>query len=88
MNLLYVLPLLVGLGFAFFAVRRITRRSALRRQKKRRRGHFEVSGMQGFLPSKSKRSQMRTDDDPTTVMERISVTRPETPADATENKPK
>ena len=75
MNLAVALPLLLALVIAMYAVRRIAQRRALRRQKERRARH-EKTGPHSFAPIKSKRSQMRTDDDPTTVMERITVTKP------------
>lgn len=75
MTLEYALPLLLALGFALFAGRRIARRRVLRRQKERR-ARSARTGPGSFLPVKSKRSEMRTDDDPTTVMEKITESRP------------
>jgi hypothetical protein len=75
MNLVLALPLILALGAALYAIRRIAQRRALRRQKERR-ARNEKTGPHSFAPIKSKRSQMRTDDDPTTVMERITVTKP------------
>ena len=74
MNLVIALPLLLALGVALFAVRRIVRRRVLRRQKARRERSQQM-GLRSFAPAKSKRSQMRTDDDPTTVMEKITETK-------------
>jgi hypothetical protein len=79
MNLVIALSLVLALGVALYAVRRLAQRRALRRQKQRR-ARNEKTGPRSFAPIKSKRSQMRTDDDPTTVMERITVTKPP-PAD-------
>ena len=68
-----------------YAVRRVIRRRALRRQKKPRRARPGKPSPRAVLqPLGSKRSQMRTDDDPTTVMERITETKP--PADGTRKK--
>ena len=80
MSLLYALPLLVALVVALYLVRRVLRRRALRRQKKRRARPGKQSP-RSFQPLGSKRAQMRSDDDPTTVMERITETKP--PADGT-----
>jgi hypothetical protein len=85
MNLVIALPLLLALGIALYAVRRVAQRRALRRQKERR-ARNEKTGPRSFAPIKSKRSQMRTDDDPTTVMERITVTKP--PPAGQDTKPK
>jgi hypothetical protein len=71
MNLAIALPLILALGCALYFIGRISRRRALRRQKERR-ARNERTGPRSFAPIKSKRSQMRTDDDPTTVMERIT----------------
>ena len=71
MNLVIALALIVVLGIAFYAVRRTSQRRVLRRQKERR-ARNEKTGPRSFAPIKSKRSQMRTDDDPTTIMERIT----------------
>jgi hypothetical protein len=84
MNLLYAIPLLVALVGALYAVRRVIRRRALRRQKKARRARPGKPSPRSFAPLGSKRSQMRTDDDPTTVMERITETKP--PVDGTRKK--
>jgi hypothetical protein len=75
MELAYALPLILALGLAFFAVRRYARRRGLSRQKARR-GRGERTGPRNFEPAKTKRSQMRTDDDPTTIIERITETKP------------
>ena len=75
MNLSIALALIVALACALYAMRRISRRRVLQRQKKRR-AHTEKTGPRSFAPVKSKRSEMRTDDDPTTVMERITETKP------------
>jgi hypothetical protein len=75
MNLVIALPLILALGVALYAVRRIAQRRILRRQKERR-ARSEKTGPRSFAPVKSKRSEMRTDDDPTTVMERITETKP------------
>jgi hypothetical protein len=85
MNLLYAIPLLLVLLVALLAVRRAIRRSALRRQKARR-GRSGRPGPKSFVPLGTKRSQMRTDDDPTTVMERITETKP--PADLSQKSEK
>jgi hypothetical protein len=77
MNLLYALPLLLVLLCALFLVRRVIRRSGLRRQKSRR-GRSGRPSPKSFIPLGTKRSQMRTDDDPTTVMERITESKPPT----------
>jgi len=74
MNLALALLLLLALAVALYAVRRISRRRVLRRQKERR-ARNEYTGPRSFAPIKSKRSEMRTDDDPTTVMERITVSK-------------
>lgn len=71
MNLSIALPLILALACALYAMRRISRRRVLQRQKKRR-ARNEQTGPRSFAPVKSKRSEMRTDDDPTTVMERIT----------------
>lgn len=75
MNLAIALPLIVALACALYAMRRISRRRMLRRQKQRR-ARNEHTGPRSFTPVKSQRSEMRTDDDPTTVMERITETKP------------
>ena len=75
MNLAIALPLIVALACALYAMRRISRRRMLRRQKQRR-ARNEQTGPRSFAPAKSQRSEMRTDDDPTTVMERITETKP------------
>ncbi len=75
MNLSIALALIVALACALYVVRRISRRRVLQRQKKRR-AQTEKTGPRSFAPVKSKRSEMRTDDDPTTVMERITETKP------------
>ena len=75
MDIVYAVPLILALGPRVFAVRRFTRRRGLSRQKARRdRG--ERTGPRSFEPAKTKRSQMRTDDDPTTIIERITETKP------------
>jgi hypothetical protein len=84
MSLLYALPLLLALVFALYMVRRVLRRRALRRQKKARRERPGKPSPRSFQPLGSKRSQMRTDDDPTTVMQRITETKP--PVDGTRKK--
>jgi len=85
MNLLIALPLILALGVALYAVRRIAQRRILRRQKERR-ARNEKTGPRSFTPIKSKRSSMRGDDDPTTVMERITVSK--APATSPGKKPK
>jgi len=75
MNLSIALPLILALACALYAMRRISRRRVLQRQKKRR-AQTEKTGPRSFAPVKSKRSEMRTDDDPTTVMDRITETKP------------
>ncbi len=76
MDILYAIPLLVALIVGLFVVRRALQRSALRRRKavRARRGHRQTP--RSFTPLGTKRSQMRTDDDPTTVMERITESKP------------
>ena len=75
MNLVIALPLIIALGVALYAVRRIAQRRVLRRQMERR-ARNQKTGPRSFTPTKSKRSRMRGDDDPTTVMERITETKP------------
>lgn len=75
MNISIALALILALACALYATRRISRRRVLQRQKKRR-AHAEKTGPRSFTPVKSKRSEMRTGDDPTTVMERITETKP------------
>jgi len=75
MNIAVALLLILALSVAFYAVRRMTQRRILRRQKERR-ARAEKTGPRSFTPVKSRRSEMRTDDDPTTVMERITETKP------------
>ena len=74
MNIVDALLLILVLGVALYAVRRMTQRRILRRQKERR-ARSEKTGPRSFTPVKSRRSEMRTDDDPTTVMERITVSK-------------
>lgn len=83
MDLLYAIPILLALVGALYAVRRIAQRSALRRQKSRR-ARTGRTIPRSFAPLETKRSQMRTDDDPTTVMDRITETKP--PPDGTRKK--
>ena len=71
MNLSIALPLILALAFVLYAMRRISRRRVLQRQKKRRASNTQT-GPRSFAPVKSQRSEMRTDDDPTTVMGRIT----------------
>ena len=85
MNLVFALPLILALGVALYAVRRILRGRAKRRARERRE-RAQRTGPRSFAPAKSKRSQMRTDDDPTTVMERITETKP--PSTGPSTKPK
>ena len=85
MNLVFALPLILALGCAIYAVRHIARRRAKRRARERRE-RAQRRGPRSFAPTKSKRSQMRTDDDPTTVMERITETKP--PAIGPNRRPK
>ena len=75
MNLVLAIPLLAALGCAWYAVRRISQRSALRRQNSLR-ARTGRTAPRSFAPAKTKRSEMRTDDDPTTVIERITETKP------------
>ena len=75
MNIVIALPLILVLFAALYAVRHSARRRVLRRQKERR-ARSEKTGPRSFAPVKTKRSEMRTDDDPTTVMERITETKP------------
>jgi len=74
MNLVIALPLLLVLGVALYAIRGAAQRRILRRQKERRTRN-EKTGPRSFAPIKSKRSSMRGDDDPTTVMERITISK-------------
>ena len=85
MNLVIALPLILVLVAALYAVRHSARRRVLRRQKERR-ARSEKTGPRSFAPVKTKRSEMRTDDDPTTVMERITETKP--PATDPRTKPR
>jgi hypothetical protein len=85
MDLVIALPLILVLGVALYAVRRIVQRRVLRRQKERR-ARNQKTGPRSFTPIKSKRSSMRSDDDPTTVMERITVSK--SPTTSPGNKPK
>ena len=71
MNLSIALLLIFVLACALYATRRIARRRVLQRQKKRR-AQSAKTGPRSFAPVKSQRSEMRTDDDPTTVMGRIT----------------
>jgi len=84
MNLmLAAILLLLALGCAWYVSRRVSRKRALRRQKARRERN-EKAGPSSFAPVKTKRSQMHADDDPTTVMERITETKP--PAEGSRRK--
>jgi hypothetical protein len=74
MNLVIALPLILVLGAALYAIRRMAQRRVLRRQKERR-ARNQKTGPRSFTPVKSKRSSMRSDDDPTTVMERITISK-------------
>ena len=74
MNLVIALPLILVLGVALYAVRRIAQRRVLRRQMERR-ARNQKTGPRSFTPTKSKRSRMRGDDDPTTIMEQITVSK-------------
>jgi hypothetical protein len=71
MNLVFAIPLLLALGCVLYLGRRMARRRVLRRAKERRERNANRPA-RSFVPAKTKRSQMRTDDDPTTVMERIT----------------
>jgi hypothetical protein len=71
LSLSIALPLILALACLLYAVRRISRRRVLQRQKKRR-AQSAKTGPRSFAPVKSQRSEMRTDDDPTTVMGRIT----------------
>jgi hypothetical protein len=75
MNLILAISLLLALGCAFYVRRHLAKRRSLR-QARERRERNERSARRSFAPAKSERSQMRTDDDPTTVMERITETKP------------
>jgi hypothetical protein len=83
MNLLYAIPLLLVLIGSLFVVRRRIQRRNLRKRKAQRARSGRPTP-RSFKPLGSQRSQMRTDDDPTTVMERITETKP--PADLTRRK--
>ena len=74
MNLVIALPLIIALGLALYAVRRAAQRRVLRRQLERR-ARNQKTGPRSFTPIKSKRSRMRGDDDPTTIMEQITVSK-------------
>ena len=74
MNLVIALPLILALAIAFYAVRRVSKRRVLRRQTERR-ARNQKTGPRSFTPIKSKRSRMRGDDDPTTIMEQITVSK-------------
>ena len=74
MNLVIALPLILALGVALYAVRRAAQRRVLRRQMERR-ARNQKTGPRSFTPIKSKRSRMRGDDDPTTIMEQITVSK-------------
>jgi len=74
MNLAIALSLLLALVGALYAIRHFTRRRALRRQMERRARNQQM-GPRSFTPTKSQRSEMRTDDDPTTIIERITESR-------------
>ena len=74
MNLLYALPLLLALIGGLYAVRRAIQRSKLRKRNARRARGGKTTP-RSFTPLGTKRSQMRTDDDPTTVMEKITETK-------------
>jgi hypothetical protein len=77
MDLIYAVPLLLALIVGLYLVRRTLQRNALRRRKaERARRGPQVP--RSFTPQGSKRSQMRNDDDPTTVMDRITVSKPTT----------
>lgn len=75
MNLVIAIPILVALGCLWYVGRRIAKRREKARRKARRE-RSELLAPRSFAPRKTKRSEMRTDDDPTTVMERITETRP------------
>ena len=75
MDLLYAIPLLLALFVALIGVRRAIQRRALRRRKSERAKRGRPTP-RSFKPLGTKRSQMRTDDDPTTVMDRITVSKP------------
>lgn len=85
MNLVIALSLVLVLGIALYSVRRMAQRRILRRQRERR-ARNQKTGPRSFAPIKSKRSSMRGDDDPTTVMERITVSK--APATGPGKKPK
>jgi hypothetical protein len=85
MNLAIALPLILVLGAALYAIRRLAQRRALRRQKERR-ARNQKTGPRSFTPVKSKRSSMRGDDDPTTVMERITTSKAPTASPGKEQK--
>ncbi len=75
MNLAIAIPVLLALGCIWYVGRRISRRrEKARRQARRERNKSTMP--RSFAPAKTKRSEMRTDDDPTTVMGRITETRP------------
>ncbi len=75
MNPVFAIPILVALGCLYYVVRRIAKRRE-RARRRARRERSELLAPHSFAPRKTKRSEMRTDDDPTTVMERITDTRP------------
>jgi hypothetical protein len=75
MDLLYAIPLLIVLVVGLYAARRAIQRSALRRRKAERARRGRPTP-RSFTPLGTKRSQMRTDDDPTTIMDRITESKP------------
>ena len=77
MGLLYAVPLLIALVVGLYIVRRVLQRKTLRRRKAER-ARRKSPVPRSFTPLGTKRSQMRTDDDPTTIMERITESRPHT----------
>jgi hypothetical protein len=75
MSLLYALPLLLALVFALYMVCRVLR-AARCGAKRRLAANDPGTESAQFSALGSKRSQMRTDDDPTTVMQRITEPSP------------
>ena len=75
MEIVYALPLLAGLFYALHVVRRIVKRNRARR----RLLHSAIGGDARFRfrrPKASPRSEMRANDDPSTVMKAGGTTAP------------
>jgi hypothetical protein len=73
MEIVYALPLLAALFYALHVVRRIVKRNKARR----RLLHSAIGGDARFrfrMPKRSPRSEMRANDDPSTVMKGAGTT--------------